>query len=75
MDPLVTEYNFFHDSPTYAGMSGGPIFNLSPAAPGVAGAVNTINVYGVVRGANFGDLQAVPIPSRCNGSFLQISLL
>ncbi len=26
-----TNYNFFHDTPTYSGMSGGPIFHLAPA--------------------------------------------
>jgi len=73
--PVTTEYSFFHDAPTYSGMSGGPIFHFAPAAPGAAGALNTINVYGVVQGYNFGNVGAACTPSRCVGSFLQLNVL
>lgn len=61
----VNEHNFYFDAPIYHGMSGGPIFALTPANP------NTIDIYGIVRALNFGNL-TTPYPSRYEGTFLKV---
>lgn len=61
-----TIYNFYHDIPTYSGMSGGPIFHVDAAA-------NTVTIFGIVLGHNDGASSAMK--SRCEGSFLKQSLL
>jgi hypothetical protein len=60
----ISEYNFEFDAPIYHGMSGGPIFTLTPGIPII------IDIFGVVRALSFGSL-AQPHPSRCDGSFLR----
>lgn len=68
---LQQEFMFFHDAPTYSGMSGGPIFN-TPAAN------NEINIYGVVQGYDSpdpdDDATHEALQSRCAGSFIIESL-
>lgn len=60
----VNEHNFYFDAPIYHGMSGGPIFALTPGNP------NIIDIYGIVRALNFGNL-TTPYPSRYEGTFLK----
>ena len=66
------EFMFFHDAPTYPGMSGGPVFN-TPAGN------NEINVFGVVQGYNSPDPDDNPLnnklQSRCGASFLMERIL
>lgn len=54
------EFCFFHDAPSFWGMSGGPIFHIGP---------NTVNIFGIVKGAatNF----AGPLVSQCKGTFIR----
>lgn len=66
-----TAYNFFHDIPTYSGMSGGPIFHVDNAA-------NNVTIFGVVLGHNDEDgpnIANVAEKSRCEGTFLKQNLL
>lgn len=56
------EFMFFHDAPSYWGMSGGPIFNVDLAA-------NTVDVFGVVKGSY--PQYAGPLASRCRGTFIR----
>ncbi|MBY0281361.1 MAG: serine protease [Alphaproteobacteria bacterium] len=73
------EFMFFHDAPTYSGMSGGPVFNT----PGDVAHANEINIFGVVQAYNSPDLPPLPNPpppnpelqSRCSASFLMESIL
>jgi hypothetical protein len=59
---------FFHDAPTYSGMSGGPVFNTPDGN-------NEINIFGVVHGYDSpeppDDIPANNhLQSRCSASFL-----
>jgi hypothetical protein len=67
----LTSYNFFHDIPTYSGMSGGPIFHVNNAN-------NTVTIFGVIL--SHYDVDGYGIPnvaekSRCEATFLKQSLL
>jgi hypothetical protein len=64
IDPINhTQYTFFHDAPTFSGMSGGPIFNVDNIN-------NSVSVYGIVKASYFNNQ-----PGLCSGSFLQRNLL
>ncbi|MBY0462899.1 MAG: serine protease [Alphaproteobacteria bacterium] len=64
---------FFHDAPTYPGMSGGPVFNTPDGN-------NEINIFGVVHGYDSpeppdGILANNHLQSRCSASFLMEKIL
>ena len=66
-----TIYNFYHDIPTYSGMSGGPIFHVNPET-------NAVTIFGIVLGHNDEDgpdISNVGQKSRCEGTFLKQILL
>ena len=54
------EFSFFHDAPSYWGMSGGPIFHVG---------VNAVEIFGIVKGAE--TAFAGPLASRCKGTFIR----
>jgi len=65
IDPTAAGHNefmFYHDAPSYWGMSGGPIFNVDIAA-------NTVDIFGIVKGLQ--PQYAGPLASRCRGTFVR----
>ena len=68
-------FMFFHDAPTYQGMSCGPLFN-TPSTPGND---TEINIFGIVQGYNSPDPDDNPanniFQSRCGASFIKSDLL